>query len=98
MALFEQVGISEDLTKKFPAQVSGGEAQRAAVVRALINDPEVIFADEPTGALNSAGVKSVLDVLTTVNQKGQSLVMVTHDVKSARRGTSTVSVFVSRAL
>lgn len=86
MALFEQVGIGEELTKKFPAQLSGGEAQRAAVVRALINDPEVIFADEPTGALNSAGVKAVLDVLTKVNQKGQSIVMVTHDVKSARRG------------
>ena len=86
MALFEQVGISEELMKKFPAQLSGGEAQRAAVVRALINDPDVIFADEPTGALNSAGVKAVLDVLTKVNQKGQSIVMVTHDVKSARRG------------
>lgn len=86
MALFSQVGISEDLTKKFPAQLSGGEAQRCAVVRALINDPDVVFADEPTGALNSAGVKAVLDVLTKVNQNGQSIVMVTHDVKSARRG------------
>lgn len=86
MELFAKVGIDEELTKKFPAQLSGGENQRAAVVRALINDPEVIFADEPTGALNSAGVKAVLDVLTQVNKAGQSIVMVTHDVKSARRG------------
>jgi putative ABC transport system ATP-binding protein len=83
--LFERVGISEDMTKKFPAQLSGGEAQRGAVVRALINDPDVVFADEPTGALNSAGVKAVLDVLTDINNSGQTILMVTHDVKSARR-------------
>lgn len=83
--LFDRVGISEELTKKFPAQLSGGEAQRCAAVRALINDPDVIFADEPTGALNSTGVKAVLDVLTDINKTGQSIVMVTHDIKSARR-------------
>ncbi len=89
-SLFERIGISEDLTKKFPAQLSGGEAQRSAMVRALINDPEVIFADEPTGALNSAGVKAVLDVLTDINNSGQSVVMVTHDIKSARRGNRII--------
>ncbi len=83
--LFERVGISEDMTRKFPAQLSGGEAQRGAMVRALINDPDVVFADEPTGALNSAGVKAVLDVLTDINNSGQTVLMVTHDVKSARR-------------
>ena len=84
-ALFERVGISEEMTDKFPAQVSGGEAQRAAMVRAVINDPDVVFADEPTGALNSAGVEAVLNVLTDINNEGQSIVMVTHDIKSARR-------------
>ena len=88
--LFERVGISEDLTKKFPSQLSGGEAQRSAMVRALINDPDVVFADEPTGALNSAGVKAVLDVLTEINEGGQSVVMVTHDIKSARRGNRII--------
>ncbi|MEE3352311.1 MAG: ABC transporter ATP-binding protein [Saccharofermentanaceae bacterium] len=83
--LFERVGISEEMTDKFPAQVSGGEAQRAAMVRAVINDPDVVFADEPTGALNSAGVEAVLNVLTDINNEGQSIVMVTHDIKSARR-------------
>lgn len=88
--LFDRVGISADLTKKFPSQLSGGEAQRSAMVRALINDPDVVFADEPTGALNSAGVKAVLDVLTEINEGGQSVVMVTHDMKSARRGNRII--------
>lgn len=90
MDLFERVGIGEDLTGKFPAQLSGGEAQRAAIVRALINEPDIVFADEPTGALNSAGVKAVLDVLTDVNNAGQSVVMVTHDIKSARRANRVI--------
>lgn len=88
--LFERVGISEDLRGKFPSQLSGGEAQRAAMVRAVINDPDVVFADEPTGALNSAGVKAVLDVLTEINRSGQSVVMVTHDIKSARRANRII--------
>ena len=90
MKLFEKMGISEELTRKFPAQLSGGEAQRSAMVRALINDPDIVFADEPTGALNSAGVKSVLDVLTNINNAGQSVVMVTHDIKSVRRGNRII--------
>ncbi|WP_295156087.1 ABC transporter ATP-binding protein [uncultured Ruminococcus sp.] len=90
MSLFGRIGISEELTKKFPAQLSGGEAQRCAMVRALINDPDIVFADEPTGALNSAGVKAVLDVLTDINNSGQSVVMVTHDIKSARRGNRII--------
>lgn len=85
-ALFEQVNLREADWRKFPSQLSGGEAQRAGMVRALINTPKVVFADEPTGALNSASGKAVLDVLTQVHQNGQSIVMVTHDLRSARRG------------
>lgn len=88
--LFEMVHISEDLQHKFPSQISGGEAQRAGIVRALISKPEVVFADEPTGALNSANSESVLNVLTDVNEQGQSVVMVTHDLKSARRGNRII--------
>lgn len=84
--LLTQVGLTETIWRKFPTQLSGGETQRAAIVRALINQPKVVFADEPTGALNSASGKAVLDVLTEVNDKGQSIIMVTHDLKSARRG------------
>lgn len=84
--LFASVDISEDTQKKFPYQLSGGEAQRAGIVRALINSPEILFADEPTGALNSKTGLDVLDTLTEFNEQGQSVVMVTHDVRSARRG------------
>lgn len=84
--LLEQFNLDEATWYKFPAQVSGGEAQRAAIVRALINSPKIVFADEPTGALNSAYGEAVLDALSEVNHSGQSVIMVTHDLKSARRG------------
>lgn len=84
--LFSSVGIDEATQQKFPTQISGGEAQRVGIVRALINSPEILFADEPTGALNSQTGIDVLNTLTDFNSKGQSVVMVTHDMKSARRG------------
>lgn len=84
--LFAAVDISENTQNKFPTQISGGEAQRVGIVRALINSPEILFADEPTGALNSKTGLDVLDTLTGFNEQGQSVVMVTHDMRSARRG------------
>lgn len=84
--LFLKVGIRKELHDKFPSQLSGGEAQRTGIVRALINNPKVLFADEPTGSLNSASSKSVLDVITDVNDEGQSVITVTHDIKTAARG------------
>ena len=84
--LLQRVGIEKKLWNKFPNQLSGGEAQRVGIVRALVNKPDMVFADEPTGALNSASSTAVLDVLTEFNREGQSIVMVTHDMKSARRG------------
>ncbi|MCX4325697.1 MAG: ABC transporter ATP-binding protein [Lachnospiraceae bacterium] len=84
--LFSAVDIPEETQKKFPSQISGGEAQRAGIVRALINSPEILFADEPTGALNSKTGLDVLDTFTRFNEQGQSIVMVTHDMRSARRG------------
>ncbi|MDE7298217.1 MAG: ABC transporter ATP-binding protein, partial [Lachnospiraceae bacterium] len=83
--LFAAVDIPEETQKKFPSQLSGGEAQRVGIVRALINQPDILFADEPTGALNSKTGLDVLDVLTRFNEQGQSVVMVTHDMRSARR-------------
>lgn len=85
--LFDLVGLDEDARRKPPNLLSGGEAQRAALVRALINEPAAVFADEPTGQLNSEYGKLVLDLLTRINESGQSVIMVTHDVKSALRGT-----------
>lgn len=84
--LFASVDILEEMYGKFPTQISGGEAQRVGIVRALINTPEILFADEPTGALNSQTGLDVLNTLTEFNEQGQSVVMVTHDMRSARRG------------
>lgn len=84
--LFEAVSISEATQRKFPTQLSGGEAQRVGIIRGLINSPEILFADEPTGALNSKTGLDVLDTLTKFNEQGQSVVMVTHDLRCARRG------------
>ena len=89
-ALLISVDISEELWNKFPSQLSGGEAQRVGIARALINSPKLVFADEPTGALNSKTGKDVLDTLTNCNNNGQSIVMVTHDMSSARRGNRII--------
>jgi putative ABC transport system ATP-binding protein len=83
--LMETLGIGL-LGDRLPSQVSGGEQQRCAIARALINNPRVLMADEPTGNLNSAAAEKVLDCLVQVNKEGQSIIMVTHDLKSACRG------------
>lgn len=90
--VLKSVDIEESLWDKFPAQLSGGEAQRVGIARALVNKPRVVFADEPTGALNSKTGKDVLDTLTRANNDGQSVVMVTHDITSARRGNRILYV------
>lgn len=88
--LFNKVNLPETTIRKTVNQVSGGEAQRAGIVRAAINKPVCLFADEPTGALNSENSKAVLDVFTTLNNDGQSIIMVTHDKKSALRGNRII--------
>ena len=85
--LLKKSGIKEEMWNKYPNQLSGGEAQRVGIVRAVINDPKILFADEPTGQLNSASGQDVLDIFTDVHKNGQSIVMVTHDLKTALRGT-----------
>jgi len=89
--LMKKVGISE-LVKRLPSQVSGGEQQKAATARALINSPKVLFADEPTGSLNSKSGTDVLDILTKFNHDGQTILMVTHDVKAAIRATRLIYI------
>lgn len=84
-ALLEQMNVG-NAKGRLPAQVSGGEAQRAVIARAMINDPGLLFADEPTGALNKSNSEEVLNLLTQLNQSGQSILMVTHDVRAALRG------------
>ena len=89
-SLLSRVGLKEELWSKFPSQLSGGEAQRVGIVRALINDPALLFADEPTGSLNSASGVAVLDVMSEIHAKGQSVVLVTHDLKTAVRGSRII--------
>ena len=88
--LLKKVGIEEEMWNKYPSQLSGGEGQRVGIVRALINDPRILFADEPTGQLNSASSRDVLDIFSEVHKNGQSVVMVTHDLKTALRGTRVI--------
>lgn len=88
--LLKKVNIEEKLWHKFPSQISGGEAQRVGIVRSLINTPAVVFADEPTGALNSSNSDVVLDVFSKINNEGQSVIMVTHDKKSALRANRII--------
>lgn len=84
--LFTQMNISHIKTH-LPSQVSGGEQQRCAIARAVINNPKLLFADEPTGALNRKNTSEVLNLLTELNSEGQSVLMVTHDMKAALRAT-----------
>lgn len=84
--LLEQMGIAH-LKSHLPSQVSGGEQQRCAIARAVIHNPRLLFADEPTGALNKKSTTEVLDLLTSLNQSGQSILMVTHDIRAALRAT-----------
>ncbi len=87
--LMLQMGIQEH-ANKFPSQLSGGQRQRIAICRALMNGPEILFADEPTGALNSKTGENVLDLFTSLYEQGQSIVMVTHDLKAAVRGNRII--------
>lgn len=84
--LMEKMGIAKVKTH-LPSQVSGGEQQRCAIARAVIHTPKLLFADEPTGALNRRNTTEVLNLLTKLNEEGQSILMVTHDMKAALRAT-----------
>lgn len=78
----KQLGI-EDLLKKYPYEVSGGQKQRAAVARAIITNPKMVLADEPTGALDSKSTDEMLRLFSAINANGQTIIMVTHSVKAA---------------
>ena len=83
------LGIA-DLLKKYPYEVSGGQKQRAAVARALITDPRIILADEPTGALDSRSTDELLRLFAEVNRQGQTILMVTHSVTAASHAKRTL--------
>ena len=83
--LLAKMGVSDVMDHR-PSQVSGGEQQRCAIARSIIHEPKLLFADEPTGALNRKNTTEVLDLMTDLNRQGQSILMVTHDLRAALRG------------
>ncbi len=86
-----QLGIAEIL-KKYPYEVSGGQKQRAAVARALITNPRLVLADEPTGALDSKSTDELLRLFAEINRAGQTLLMVTHSVKAASHASRVLFI------
>ena len=84
LPIARELGLTE-LLKKYPYEVSGGQKQRAAVARAIITEPKLLLADEPTGALDSGSTDELLRLFAEINRAGQTILMVTHSVKAASR-------------
>jgi putative ABC transport system ATP-binding protein len=82
IGLMKKTGIAE-LADNDITQASGGQLQRAAICRALINDPKILFGDEPTGALNSSAASNIMDIIRNINEEGTTIMLVTHNVKVA---------------
>lgn len=87
--LMERLGI-KDVADRYPARLSGGQQQRVAIARALINNPTLLLADEPTGALDTHSGEQVMELLGQLHQQGQTIVLVTHDAKLATRHAARV--------
>jgi len=93
--LLTQVGLKDHLAKR-PAQLSGGQQQRVAVARALVGNPAILLADEPTGNLDSANGEAVMDLLRDLHRSGATICMVTHDPRYARTADRVVRLFDGR--
>ena len=91
MPLAKKLGI-EELLGKYPFEISGGQKQRIAVARALITDPKLILADEPTGALDSASSDELLELFSLINKQGQTILMVTHSIKAASHASRVIFI------
>ena len=89
--ILDRVGL-EGKYDRLPTQLSGGEEQRVAIARALANDPLLILADEPTGELDTANSRMIMDLLTNLNQEGMSIIIVTHDPMAAEYAHKTVEM------
>lgn len=89
--VLEEVGLKEHI-EKTPDKLSGGQKQRVAIARALVNEPEIILADEPTGALDIATGKMVMDMLKEINKKGKTVIIITHDKTIAEQCDKKIEI------
>ena len=87
----EQVGL-KDLAKHKPNEMSGGQRQRVSIARALVNNPEIIFADEPTGNLDSKSGESIMELFHEINRKGYTIIMVTHNPNEANKAKRVIKI------
>ncbi len=96
-AALERVGMAHRM-KHYPAQLSGGQQQRVAVARAVVGDPSILLADEPTGNLDSSNGEAVMDLLKELHSAGSTICMVTHDPRYARHAERTIRLFDGRVV
>ena len=91
MEALKKVGL-EDRVNFMPSQLSGGQKQRVAIARAIVNNPKILLADEPTGALDSASGKQVMEIFRQLNREGVSILMITHDREIAAHADRIVEI------
>jgi len=86
------VGFSEELSTHKPSELSGGQQQRVAIARALVTDPEILLCDEPTGNLDRKTGSGIMELLETLNKRGRTVIMVTHDHKTAEYASRVIQI------
>ena len=94
--ILEMMGIDSDLSLHRPSELSGGQQQRVAIARALINEPKILLCDEPTGNLDSRTGRHIMEILTRLNRKGMTVIMVTHDPEIAGYARRTINLVDGR--
>ncbi|MGL5038221.1 MAG: ABC transporter ATP-binding protein [Aeromonas sp.] len=87
----DMVGL-KDISEKLPSQISGGQQQRVSIARALVTNPSIILADEPTGSLDKKNGEDILNILSDINGKGKTIIIVTHDLEIAKRCSKNIVI------
>ena len=95
MVLLNKVGLGDKITNR-PKQLSGGQQQRVAIARAMVTDPAILLADEPTGALDQATGKQIMELFKQLNKEGKTIIMITHDAKLAKQAKRIVHILDGR--